>query len=107
MARRKVSDEEIIDKMVEEQLKLFAEHRRLFVEVEESGRVYLTMHVVDSVNADLWDRVLHLFHLMNKELTVRYTYSPDGDGLEATADGMSHYQIAILQKFVNSNGVIC
>lgn len=107
MSKKTSLDDSVIDRMVQEQLKLFAEHRKIFVEVSDSGRVYLTVHVVDSVNDGLWDRILRLFHLMNIELAVQYTHSADGHGLEAIAEGMSHYQIAILQKFVDCNCVIC
>lgn len=107
MAKKKMTEDAIIEQKLQANLKTFVEYRKLFVEVTNTGRVYLTIHVTDATNEQLWDRVLRLFHLMDVELSVCYTHSVDGDGLEATAEGMSQYQIAILQKFVECNGVIC
>lgn len=106
MAKRKDVDPKLVEEMLQDQLKLFADHRRVFVECTASGKVYITVHVIDATNDNLWDRILRLFHLMNVELTVSYTHSVDGTGLEATADNMSPYQISILQRFVECNGVL-
>lgn len=105
MAKKRISDEEI-DHKVQQQLALFVEHRKVFVECATNGKVYITCHVCDASNEGLWDRILRLFHLMNIELSVAYTASPEGDGVEATAENMSQYQVAILQKFVASDGII-
>lgn len=105
MARKRISDEEI-DRKLQQQFALFAEHRKVFVECATNGEVYITCHVCDASNEGLWDRVLQLFHLMDIELSVAYTSSPEGNGVEATAENMSQYQVAILQKFVESNGII-
>ena len=92
MAKKKMTEDAIIEQKLQDNLKTFVEYRKLFVEVTNTGRVYLTIHVTDTTNV---------------ELSVCYTHSVDGGGLEATAEGMSQYQIAILQKFVECNGVIC
>lgn len=107
MAKRKDVDPAVVDKMLQDQLKMFADHRKVFVECVQTDKVFITCHVRDTANDAIWERLFKLFELMDVALTVNYTQSPEGFGLEGVAEHMSQYQIAILQKFVECNGVIC